>query len=131
MITLPWIVSLGLISSWALLLFGVGLMALGIVIAIGAEAQFRRGRTTVDHLGSATKLVTDGWFKYSRNPMYLSFVILLTGAGLTLGSTSPLLGIIVYILLTERWYIRPEEKRLMSAFGEQYKVYQMRTHRWL
>ena len=131
MLALHSILPLGSIFSWTLLVCGVGLIALGLVIAFGAESQFRRNGTTVDHLGMAAKLVTDGWFKYSRNPMYLSFVIMLTGAWLTLGSISPFLGVLVYILLIERWYIMPEEKRLVATFGKQYESYRIGTRRWL
>jgi protein-S-isoprenylcysteine O-methyltransferase Ste14 len=77
------------------------------------------------------KLVTDGWFKYSRNPMYLSFILMLIGACLTLGSVSPLFGPAAYFFLTEHCYITAEEKRLMATFGKQYESYQMRTRRWL
>lgn len=131
MLALHWIVPLGFISNWVLIIFGVGLMILGIVIAIGAEGQFRRSRTTVDHLGMPAKLVTDGWFKSSRNPMYLSFMLMLIGAWLALGSISPLLCLAAYFFLTERWYITSEEKRLMATFGKQYDSYRMRTRRWL
>ena len=106
-------------------------MILGIVIAIGAEGQFRRSRTTVDHLGMPAKLVTDGWFKLSRNPMYLSFMLMLSGAWLTLGSVSPLIGLAAYFFLMERWYVTSEEKRLKATFGKQYDSYRMRTRRWL
>jgi protein-S-isoprenylcysteine O-methyltransferase Ste14 len=131
MIVLRWIVPLGPISTWTLLLFGVGFMVFGIVIAIGAEAQFKQNRTTVDHLGLPAKLVTDGWFKYSRNPMYLSFVFMLLGAWLVLGTFLPLLGIVAYVFLTERWYIAPEEERLIARFGKQYESFWVRTRRWL
>ena len=106
-------------------------MAFGTMITIGAEAQFRQSHTTVDHLGMPTQLVTDGWFKYSRDPMYLSFILTLIGAWLVLGSLSPLLGIIAYLFLTERWYITPEEKCLAATFGKQYELYRARTQRWL
>ena len=131
MIILYWLIPWGLASSWILLVFGVGLMMLGIVIAVGAESQFRRSRTTVDHLGIPTKLVTDGWFRYSRNPMYLSFALLLMGAWLALGSVAPLFGVVAYLFLVERWYIAPEEKRLVATFGKQYESYRMRARRWL
>lgn len=131
MIALHWIFPLGLISNWVLLIFGVGCIALGLVVAFGAEGQFRRSNTTVDHLGMPTKLVIDGWFKHSRNPMYLSFALALTGAWLMLGSIFPLLVVLVYLFLTERWYILPEEKRLMAAFGKEYESYRTRTRRWL
>ena len=131
MLTLHRVLPLGLISSPTLLICGVALIALGLVIAFGSEGQFRRNGTTVDHLGTAAKLVTDGWFNFSRNPMYLSLTLMLMGAWLTLGSASPLLGIITYIFLVQQWYIVPEEKRLVAIFGKQYESYRMRTRRWL
>jgi protein-S-isoprenylcysteine O-methyltransferase Ste14 len=131
MLLLHWMLPLRAISSWKFLICGIVLIAFGLVIAFGAESQFRRNGTTIDPLGMAEKLVTDGWFRYSRNPMYLSFVIMLTGAWVTLGSIPPLLGIFMYILLTERWYILPEEKRLMATFRKQYESYQISTRRWL
>jgi len=56
---------------------------------------------------------------------------MLIGAWLTLGSLSPLFCIAAYFFLTERWYITPEEKRLVATFGNQYDSYRMRTRRWL
>lgn len=131
MVALRWLIPLGSTSNWLLLVFGVGFIALGLAMGVGAEGQFRRVHTTVDPLGVASQLVTDGWFKYSRNPMYLSFTLMLMGAWLALGSISPLLGVLAYILLTERWYIVPEERRLIAMFGKEYESYQMRTRRWL
>jgi protein-S-isoprenylcysteine O-methyltransferase Ste14 len=131
MLALHWILPLRFFSNWLLFIFGLGLMVLGIVMAIGAEGQFRRSRTTVDHLGMPAKLVTAGWFKSSRNPMYLSFMLMLIGAWLVLGSISPHLCLAAYFFLTERWYITSEEKRLMATFGKQYDSYRMRTRRWL
>jgi len=40
-------------------------------------------------------------------------------------------GLLVYIFLTERWYIVLEENRLTAAFGKRHNSYQMRTCRWL
>lgn len=131
MIALRLIFPLESISNWVLLVFGVGFIILGLVIAFGAESQFRRNDTTVDHQGMPTKLVTAGWFKHSRNPMYLSFALMLTGAWLALGSVSSLLGILVYFSLTEQWYIVPEENRLVAKFGKEYDSYRMRVRRWL
>jgi protein-S-isoprenylcysteine O-methyltransferase Ste14 len=130
-IALHLLLPLWLISSWILLVLGVGCILFGIVIGVAAEGQFRRSGTTVHPFGMPTKLVTDGWFGNSRNPMYLSFGLILIGAWLTLGSVSPLLAVIAYLFLTERWYIVPEEKRLAQVFGKQYESYQMYTRRWL
>ena len=131
MVAMHWMFPLVRGSAWILLILGLGCIILGMSIAIGAESQFRRSQTTVNHLGKATKLVTDGWFKYSRNPMYLSLALMLVGAWLSLGSLSPVLGLPVYLILAERWYILPEERRLAMAFGKEYESYQRRTPRWL
>jgi len=40
-------------------------------------------------------------------------------------------GLLVYIFLTERWYIVLEENRLTAAFGKRHNSYQMHTRRWL
>lgn len=131
MLVLHWIFPLRTISSWVLLGFGIALMAIGLGIAFGAEGQFRQSGTTVDHLGMPAKLVTNGWFRHSRNPMYLSLVLILIGAWLSLGSVSSLVGILLYLFLTQQWYILPEEKRLVKKFGKAYESYMKQTRRWL
>jgi protein-S-isoprenylcysteine O-methyltransferase Ste14 len=131
MLALHWLFPLWLISSWILLLLGMGCIVFGIMLGIAAEGQFRRSGTTVDHLGTPAKLVTNGWFKYSRNPMYLSFAVMLVGAWLVLGSFSPLFSILAYFVFTEQWYILPEEQRIASKFGKNYATYKKQTRRWL
>jgi protein-S-isoprenylcysteine O-methyltransferase Ste14 len=131
MIALHFLIPVSLVSNWLLLVLGVACIALGLVMAFGAEGQFRKRDTTVDHLGIASRLVTDGWFHFSRNPMYLSFLIILLGAWLLLGSLSSLAVVLAYFFLTERWYIAPEEKRLIASFGKEYRSYQRQTRRWL
>ena len=74
--------------------FGILLLSLGFVILISAVRLFRKDKTTVNPLSpeQATKLVTDGIFKYSRNPMYL-------GMALVLGSIAVFFNLIGGIIL--------------------------------
>ena len=130
-IALYWLFPLVSVTAWGLFIPGVGLIALGMLMAFGAEGQLRKKRTTVNYLGIPATLVTDGWFSFSRNPMYLSFAVVLLGAWLALGSLSALFSVMVYLTLVERWYILPEEKRLIAAFGQEYDSYRFRTRRWL
>jgi protein-S-isoprenylcysteine O-methyltransferase Ste14 len=120
-----------LVSSAMLAILGLGIMVLGIVIAVASEGQFRRAHTTVNTFGVPIRLVTDGWFEYSRNPMYLSFVLMLVGGWIALGTLSPLLGVLAFIVVTDRWYIAHEERRLAEIFGKDNETYRMRTRRWL
>lgn len=131
MIALYWFLPLVSFTSWASFIPGVGLIVFGIVMAFGAEGQFRKNHTTVNNLGMPARLVIDGWFRFSRNPMYLSFALTLIGAGLALGSLSALFAVLVYLALAGRWYILPEENRLIAAFGQEYESYRLCTRRWL
>lgn len=131
MFALHWFLPLLSFSNWTFLVLGIISIGFGLVMAFGAEGQFRRNGTTVDHLGMPSKLVNDGWFKYSRNPMYLSFAIMLAGAWLSLGSVSPILAILVFFVFTKQWYILPEEKRMVGKFGNAYAIYKKQTRRWL
>ena len=58
---------------------GILLLILGLAVLIFAVRLFRKDKTTVNPLSpeQATKLVTDGIFKYSRNPMYLGMALIL------------------------------------------------------
>jgi protein-S-isoprenylcysteine O-methyltransferase Ste14 len=59
--------------------FGMVLLLLGFFILISAVKLFRNDKTTVNPLSpeQATKLVTNGIFKLSRNPMYLGMAVIL------------------------------------------------------
>ncbi len=131
MLVLHWIFPLASISNLKLVMVGSGFIGLGIMLATAAEGQFRRVGTNVNTFGLATILVTDGCFKCSRNPMYLSFALILIGAWITLGSLSPFLGIVAFIFVTDQWYIAYEERRLAETFGQAYEIYRKRTRRWL
>jgi protein-S-isoprenylcysteine O-methyltransferase Ste14 len=131
MIALHWFLPLALIYNWFLFSIGLVIIIFGLVMSFRAEGQFRKHETTVDHLGNSAKLVIDGWYQYSRNPMYLSLLVLLVGVWLSLGSLSPLVIIPIFIFLTERWYIKQEEIRLLAIFGKEYVSYQKRTRRWI
>ena len=51
----------------------------GIVLVVYSMLAFRRASTTVDpfHPEEASHLVVDGFFAYSRNPMYVSLLLVL------------------------------------------------------
>ncbi len=112
-------------------LTGLAPLMLGIWINIAADRQFSILGTNVNTFRDPDRLVTDGLFKYSRNPMYLGFGLVLLGVWLLLGSLLPVAGILVYFIVTDRWYIEFEEKRLIEKFGDVYRSYQARTRRWI
>lgn len=114
---------------WAL---AVGIaFALPGVVALAAVLRFRRARTSPFPWQSANALVTDGPYRFSRNPMYLGFAsLVLAAAGFT-GSLWPAITLPVAIALIVVLAIRPEERYLEGRFGDAYRDYCARVRRWL
>jgi protein-S-isoprenylcysteine O-methyltransferase Ste14 len=107
--------------------------ALGVGIAAAALARFRQAQTTANpvDLSKSSRLVTDGIFRVSRNPMYLGLSLLLIGWALWLGSASPWFIPPLFVVLITRVQIIPEEQALGALFGEQYLAYRRRAARWI
>ncbi len=76
------------------------------------------------------RLVTDGPYAYTRNPMYLGHLIFLTGLALTLRSD---LAAVIAVASTIFFHlrVRKDEKRLREYFGQPYREYCSRVRRWL
>ncbi len=113
--------------SW----LGGALVLAGIAIAQWHARLFRRLRTNINTFEDPGTLTREGLFKFTRNPMYVGFVLSLLGAGVFLGSASPFLVCGAYALLTHFWYIRIEERALLRKFGSRYVEYQRLVRRWL
>ncbi len=63
--------------------------------------------------------------------MYLGFALMLAGVWMLLGALSPVLGVLLFSVVTDRWYISYEEKAMRASFGQEYEAYQRRTRRWI
>ena len=113
-------------------LFGLPLLILGPGISIWHSRLFRRRNTNINTFNQPNVLVKDGLFRYTRNPMYLGFVVALLGvAVLSLGSLFGFALVIGFVVITDRWYIRLEEQAMRDAFGEAYDEYCQEVRRWV
>ena len=75
--------------------------------------------------------MTDGPFRISRNPTYLSGVILLFGIAILLGSLITFAFPIALILILNGLYIPVEEAELEERFGTEYVEYKRKVRRWI
>ena len=112
-------------------LAGLVAVALGLLIGVLGVVKFRRERTNIHPFKKADKLVTNGVYRYSRNPMYLGLTLILVGAWVLLGAVSPILGVLLFVLVADRWYIPGEERMLRERFGKFYEEYRTEVRRWL
>ncbi len=108
-------------------------VVIGRAITVAAGMRFRKARTTFDASKprDASCLVTDGVFRFSRNPMYLGLVLLLIGWALWLGTVSPWLVLPLFVIVTSVAQIVPEEQALEERFGEPYLAYRHSVRRWI
>lgn len=111
-----------------------GLLAAGSVyVAGGAARAFKHKDTTFDPLEpeGATAVVTDGPFRYTRNPMYVGMAGLLTAHAVLRGGWLPLVPVAAFVAVIDRTQIPAEERALSWSFGEAYDSYRSATPRWL
>jgi protein-S-isoprenylcysteine O-methyltransferase Ste14 len=111
----------------------LGLIPLGGGIAISyvAENQFHRNKTTLNPFEAPSTLVTGGLFRFSRNPMYLGFVLILVGVATLLGSLVPMLVFPVFMILITLKFIRGEERMLAETFEQEWLNYFKKVRRWI
>ena len=110
---------------------GLVFIFIGFVLIVGSRRLFRRAGTPLPPGVQATVLVTEGIFRYTRNPMYLGGVVVVVGIAIVLGSFSPLIVIPFFVWAIQSKFILPEEKWMESWFGESYLKYKKKTRRWL
>ena len=112
----------------AILLFGTG----GI-LGFSGVASFLRAHTTVhpERPHRASKLVTTGVYRISRNPMYAGLLCLLVGGAVELSNGLAILLLPVFVAYMNRFQIRPEERVLQEKFGAEYEAFTHSTRRWL
>ena len=117
--------------SFPLTLTGVVPLALGILLNVTADRQFKMQKTTVKPFERSSVLVTAFPFSISRNPMYLGLSLLLLGVALLLGTVAALLPVVVLPYVIDRIFIRIEEKMLDETFGREWGEYRSRVRRWI
>ena len=118
--------SLGL-GNWAWRLAGITLLLLGNGLAWWGVAVLGARPTT----GLAGDLVTEGPYRFTRNPIYLGMVLSLTGLAIAFGNLWLLTMLVPFVLVIRYGVIAREEAYLERKFGDAYRAYRARVRRWL
>jgi len=94
---------------------------------------FRQSHTTVDpvHPERASTLVVGGVYRFTRNPMYLGFALLLLAWVVYLSAWLGVLVIALFVAYMNRFQIKAEERALESQFGQAFREYKKSVRRWL
>jgi protein-S-isoprenylcysteine O-methyltransferase Ste14 len=113
--------------TWAGLAPGV----FGTWVMVTSARAFQRAETGLMPFDEATVLVKGGFFRYTRNPMYLGMVLILLGAAMLCGTAGAFLPIPMFVFIIRRNFILGEENFMEEAFGDEYLDYKRSVGRWL
>jgi protein-S-isoprenylcysteine O-methyltransferase Ste14 len=103
----------------------------GLAVALAAFRQFSRAGTNIPTHRPTTALVTDGLYRYSRNPIYLALSSAHIAVALAAASPWALLFLVPALVVVRHGVIAREERYLAAKFGEDYARYRARVRRWL
>jgi protein-S-isoprenylcysteine O-methyltransferase Ste14 len=126
----PVIITQGLLR---LALFPVGIVFIitGLRIIVLARREFARFEQPTDPGFPTNKVIQTGVFSISRNPLYLSAVLVFLGIAFMLNNLWAFITLMISIFLCLYVLILPEERYLAKKFGQEYQNYQASVHRWL
>ena len=130
-LALHWLRPVSLLPPLPARLAGLVVLVLSWWLVHSAEAAMKRAGTNVRPDQPSLAIVTDGPFRFSRNPMYLATTGLYLGITLLVNTPWPLILLSPMLLVLHWGVVRREERYLEAKFGEPYRAYKSRVRRWV
>ena len=96
-----------------------------------AMLLFRRSATPVNPARPASRLVTDGPYRFTRNPMYVGMALAYAGGAVAAQRLWSLATLPLVLRWVDRAVVPREERHLEETFGVEYEAYRGRVPRWL
>ena len=118
-------------QNLSLILIGLGFIGLGFLLAFNSIARFVRAKTGVVPFSESTALITEGFYKYTRNPMYVGMNSFLLGLMLILKNPLNILFLIIFFFVVRNMFVLKEEVQMEETLGEDYLTYKRKVRRWL
>lgn len=111
----------------------LGLALVAAVIVLAGVIAFRMHKTTVNPInpGAASTVVCSGVYRFSRNPMYLGFLLALAAWAIYLSNLLAALFLPAFVAYMNQYQIKPEERTLLAKFGPAFSQYMATVRRWV
>jgi protein-S-isoprenylcysteine O-methyltransferase Ste14 len=111
-------------------LVGVAFLGAGTYWIARAHRLLTQHATAVKFAPS-TCIFQGGLYQYSRNPMYVGFVVFLFGCSVLSGNILSVLSPLCFFVVLDRMFIPNEEEKMERTFGKEYLEYRRKVRRWL
>jgi protein-S-isoprenylcysteine O-methyltransferase Ste14 len=131
MIILHFVFPIQMILGFPFTLIGLAPIVVGLFINLQATRTLIKHNPTLKSSENPKVLVTEGAFKYSRNPMYLGGNVVMFGLAILLGSLVSFVFPAIGFLHSHFVTIPHEEDRLKTIFGKEYLDYMKRIRKWI
>ncbi len=118
-------------GSWRYVLGSLLIGVAGLLITPVLRRFRRAGTPFSDFRKAASVLITDGPYRFSRNPSYVALTLLYLGVGVILNNGWIWLLAVPVLLVMDLGVVRKEERHLETKFGEDYLRYKAAVRRWL
>lgn len=126
-----WFWPLVIFSARSALWPGIGLIALGVALAISGRQALVGAGTSVNPYRPTTALVDSGPYRFTRNPLYISLMLMFLGLTLAFNTWWGLVLLVPVLILVHFGVIRREERYLENKFGDGYRRYRDNVRRYL
>jgi protein-S-isoprenylcysteine O-methyltransferase Ste14 len=113
------------------LIIGIPLFIAAGLIAINALMIMKKNKTAINFNNPTTKFIVEGSFRFTRNPLYLSLLLVMDTIVIIANSAWHLIAFILLFLFFNFGVVAREEQYLENNFGEEYIQYKNRVRRWI
>ncbi len=103
---------------------------LGLYLVWKPYKQFME-HNTPENFDTATCIVSDGLYKYSRNPMYIGGVVFLIGLAVLLQNIIGFITPVLFFLVMNYMFVSFEEEKMIRECGDDYSEYMKKVRRWI
>jgi protein-S-isoprenylcysteine O-methyltransferase Ste14 len=110
---------------------GGAVFVAGFALLIWAIATIRAAGSQVETTKPTTAIVTDGPYRFTRNPIYIGMFFGLVGLAIGFNSLWVLVMLLPFYLTIRYGVVAREEAYLERKFGSDYLGYKSRVRRWL
>jgi protein-S-isoprenylcysteine O-methyltransferase Ste14 len=111
-------------------LLGPMVTACAVVLFLLSYGEFRRAGTSVRGSERSTTIVRTGPYRFSRNPIYLAFILFVFGLSVWLNNLWMLVTLVPAVGIIAMVVIPREERFLERNFSDQYSSYKSSVRRW-
>jgi protein-S-isoprenylcysteine O-methyltransferase Ste14 len=128
---LHWIYPVNPLSVLPARVIGTLILIASVWLALSAKIAMSRAGTNIRPDRPTTAIVTDGPFRFTRNPLYVAATGIYVSITLLIDALWPLVLLVPLLVVLAKGVIAREERYLEGKFGDTYRNYKSRVRRWL